>query len=134
MSEGIEFAFSGDFHYAYRDLPLRPGESLVNPSVVERGRAFTRGNDTALEPGTPGTFGVERRGDTVRIVWHFSASDQTRAFTVSYTLRGVAIAYDDESELPTLKRDVNLHQREIVRSRMVSDPALAKRVREMFGE
>ena len=26
VSEGIEFAFSGDFHYAYRDVPLRPGE------------------------------------------------------------------------------------------------------------
>jgi uncharacterized membrane protein len=31
----------------------------------------------------------------VRIVWYFSARDQTRAFTVSYTLRKVAVAYDD---------------------------------------
>ncbi len=95
MSERIEAAFSGDFHFGYRDIPLRKGESLVNPSVVERGLAFTRGNDTALEPGTPGTFGVVRRGDSVRIVWYFTASDQTRAFTISYTLRGVAVAYDD---------------------------------------
>ena len=95
MSERIEAAFSGDFHFGYRDIPLRRGESLVNPSVVERGLAFTRGNDTALEPGTPGTFGVVRRGDSVRIVWYFTASDQTRAFTISYTLRGIAVAYDD---------------------------------------
>ena len=31
----------------------------------------------------------------MRIVWYFDAATQTRAFTVSYTLRGVAIAYDD---------------------------------------
>ena len=95
VSERLEVAFSGDFFFGYRDIPLREGESLVNPSVAERGVAFVRGNQTSLEPGQPGTFGVERRGDTARIVWYFNARDQTRAFTVSYTLRGVAVAYDD---------------------------------------
>ena len=95
MSERLEVAFSGDFHFGYRDIPLREGESLVNPSVAEDGVAFRRGNETDLEPGPRGTFGVERRGDTMRIVWYFDAQDQTRAFTISYTLRGVAVAYDD---------------------------------------
>ena len=95
VSERLEVAFSGDFHFGYRDIPLRAGESLVNPLVVERGVAYTRGTDTELAPGTRGTFGVERRGNTVRIVWYFDAQDQARAFTISYTLRGVAVAYDD---------------------------------------
>ena len=83
MSERLEVAFSGDFFFGYRDIPLRRGESLVNPSVAERGVAFTRGNQTSLEPGRRGTFGVEQRDGTVRIVWYFNARDQTRAFTVS---------------------------------------------------
>ena len=95
VSERLEVAFSGDFHFGYRDIPLRAGESLVDPLVVERGAAYTRGNNTELGEGTPGTFGVERRGDSVRIVWYFNAQDQTRAFTISYTLRGLAVAYDD---------------------------------------
>jgi hypothetical protein len=95
VSERLEVAFSGDFFFGYRDIPLREGESLVNPSVAERGVALTRGRQTTLEPGRAGTFGVERRGDGMRIVWYFNARDQTRAFTVSYTLRGVAVAYDD---------------------------------------
>jgi uncharacterized membrane protein len=95
VSERLEVAFSGDFHFGYRDIPLRAGESLVNPLVAERGVAYTRGNNTALEAGTRGTYGVERRGDTMRIVWYFDASNQTRAFTISYTLRGVAVGYDD---------------------------------------
>ena len=95
VSERLEVAFSGDFYYGYRDIPLREGETLVFPSVAERGVAFRQGTQTSLEPGRAGTFGVEQRGDSARIVWYFNARDQTRAFTISYTLRGVAVAYDD---------------------------------------
>ena len=31
VSERLEVAFSGDFHFGYRDIPLRAGESLVDP-------------------------------------------------------------------------------------------------------
>ena len=97
VSERIEVAFSGNFTFGYRDIPLRDGETLINPSVAENGVAFQQGNETALETraGPRGTFGVEQRGDSARIVWYFDARDQTRAFTVSYTLHGVAVAYDD---------------------------------------
>ena len=95
VSERLEVAFSGDFHYGYRDIPLRPGESFARPSVVERGIAYRQGRKTDLEPGPLRTFGVERNGDRVRIVWYFDASNETRAFTISYTLTGVAVGYDD---------------------------------------
>jgi uncharacterized membrane protein len=64
-------------------------------SVAERGLAYRQGAETTLAPGPRGTFGFERNRDGVRIVWYFDARDQTRAFTISYTLRGVAVAYDD---------------------------------------
>ena len=94
VSERLEVGFSGDFTFGYRDIPLRDGETLVFPSVAEAGNAYRRGTITELSPGAgpPGTYGVEQRGDTARIVWYFRASNQTRAFTISYTLRGVAVA------------------------------------------
>jgi hypothetical protein len=95
VSERLEVAFSGDFHFGYRDIPLREGETLVEPSVAERGVAFRQGTKTDLEPGPLRTFGVERTDDGIRIVWYFDAVNETRAFTISYTLRGVAVAYDD---------------------------------------
>jgi len=58
VSERLEVAFSGDFHYGYRDIPLRPGESFARPSVVERGVAYRQGRKTDLEPGPLRTFGV----------------------------------------------------------------------------
>ena len=50
---------------------------------------------TDLSPGVDGTFGVTEHGDGVRIVWYFTTRGGTRAFTISYTLTGVAVAYDD---------------------------------------
>ena len=65
VSERIEVAFSGDFHYGYRDIPLREGRDARrfrrSPSAAV---AFRAGNADELEPGRRGTFGVERRGDT----------------------------------------------------------------------
>ena len=131
VSERLEVAFSGDFSFGYRDIPLREGESLVNPSVAERGTAYQQGRETDLEPGTPRTFGVEQRGDVVRIVWYFDARDQTRAFTVSYTLTGVAVAYDDVV-------DINLKvwgdQREQPLSRLVAIERAPGRILRAWGK
>ena len=43
----------------------------------------------------PGTYGVADLGGRVRIVWHYSAADEVRTFQIRYTLRGLAVAYDD---------------------------------------
>jgi uncharacterized membrane protein len=95
ISERIQVAFYDEFHYGYRDIPLREGESLDDVTVAEGGNAYQRGSRTDLYPGPPGTYGVTQRGDGVRIVWYFGTSGGTRAFTISYTLNGVAVAYDD---------------------------------------
>ena len=51
VSERIEVAFDGAFHYGYRDIPLREGESLENVTVAEGGRAYSRGSRTDLSRG-----------------------------------------------------------------------------------
>ena len=45
--ENITFAFDGPFTGAYRDIPLRKGESLNVASVAEGGRHYTDGASTA---------------------------------------------------------------------------------------
>ncbi len=96
VDESITVAFSGRFTFGYRDIPLRPGESIGDVSVSEPGRAYAPGGSTAREPNlAPGTFGVERSSRRASVVWHFSASDETRTFLLHYRLSGVAVAYDD---------------------------------------
>lgn len=96
VTERITYAFSGRFSGGFREVPLRPGEDLVDVAVSEEGTAYTPGASAALgSEGSPGTFGTARTGDGVRIVWHYAAADESRTFTIEYTLTGLAVAWDD---------------------------------------
>ncbi|HEU6444795.1 MAG TPA: DUF2207 domain-containing protein, partial [Gaiellaceae bacterium] len=96
VEERITVAFSGAYTFGFRDIPLREGETIGGIAVVERGTAYAPGAPTELEPGgPPGTFGVERRDDGVRVVWRFQAADELRTFSLRYAIRGLAVAYDD---------------------------------------
>ena len=48
VQERITFAFSGPFSGAYRDIPLRDGESIDHVMVAERGRPYRPGGNTEL--------------------------------------------------------------------------------------
>ncbi|HJV30363.1 MAG TPA: DUF2207 domain-containing protein, partial [Gaiellaceae bacterium] len=96
VGEHITFAYDGSFSGAYRDIPLRDGESIRDVQVLENRRAFTPGGCTELGCSSPaGTFGVTRTGDGARVVWHYAALNEQRTFELSYRLKGVTVAYDD---------------------------------------
>ncbi|MGZ8707378.1 MAG: DUF2207 domain-containing protein, partial [Gaiellaceae bacterium] len=96
VREEITFDFSGPFSGAYRDIPLRAGESIDDVTVGEGASRYAPGGKTELGSNdTPGTFGVTRLGSGLRIVWHYAAGDEERTFAVSYRFRGLAVAYDD---------------------------------------
>ncbi|HXV95906.1 MAG TPA: DUF2207 domain-containing protein, partial [Gaiellaceae bacterium] len=96
VEEQIAFYFSGSFTGAYREIPLREGESVTDIAVEEAGRSYAPGASAEIGgDGAPDTFGVARLDDAVRIVWHYQASFEPRTFTVRYRLEGLAVAYDD---------------------------------------
>ncbi len=64
--------------------------------MLENGQPYAPGACTELGcSGAPGTFGSAPIDGHLRIVWHYSAADERRTFTVRYRLRGVSVAYDD---------------------------------------
>ena len=96
IREDITFSFAGSFSGAYRDIPLRDGESIDLVPVSEEGRAIgpaaTPSSGVSIGPtGTasdgPG-IACASSGTTGR-------NGGIRTFTVSYRFRGVAVAYDD---------------------------------------
>jgi hypothetical protein len=110
--------FINDWDFAWQDVYyFKDFVALPKGTRLDAEIHWDNSADNPHNPSSP----------PVRVTWGEESKDEMG----SITLLGVA---HEESELPTLKRDVNLHQREIVRSRMVSDPALAKRIKEMFGE
>ncbi len=94
--EQIRYDFSGSFSGAYRDIPLRQGESIRDITVSDTRGAYALGGCVELGCSSPpGTYGVASIPGYVRIVWHYSAADQQREFTIEYAMVGVATAYDD---------------------------------------
>ena len=77
VGERITFAYDGSFSGAYRDIPLRDGESISDVQVLEDRRAYTSGGCTELGCfSPPGTFGVTNVGDGIRVVWHYSRDER----------------------------------------------------------
>jgi Predicted membrane protein (DUF2207) len=96
VDEAITVDFSGRFTFGFRDIPLRPGESIDRISVSENDRRYAPNGSAEKKPGlTPGTFGVKQTSKGVTIVWHFEALGDIRTFHVHYRLSGLAVAYDD---------------------------------------
>ena len=96
VTESITYSFSGHFEGGFREIPLRPGESLVDAAVYEDGVAYTPGASAELgSEGAPGTFGTTATDEGKRIVWHYDATDERRTFLITYTLTGLAEAWDD---------------------------------------
>lgn len=96
VTEDLTYAFAGSFSGGYREIPLRPGETVTGIAVSEEGRAYTPGAPAEIgSSGAPGTFGVAYLGDRARVVWHYRAVDEVRTFEVSYTLESLAVAYTD---------------------------------------
>ena len=96
VDENITYSFDGAFTGAYREIPLRTGETIDQIGVSEGEIAYRPGASAELgSSGAPGTFGVARTADGVRIVWHYQAFSETRTFRIHYRLRGVTVAHDD---------------------------------------
>jgi uncharacterized membrane protein len=110
VTERLEFNFSGDFSGAYRDVLLAEGVRARNVSVSEEGEQYRPGGNTGLGSyDLPGTFGAEQLrltdedgGPTggFRVVWHYSALDDSRTFQLDYDVTGAARAYDDVVDVP----------------------------------
>lgn len=101
VTETLTFDYKGHFEGSYRDIVLRHGEEITLVKFAEGGLPYEPGGNTMLGSfDFPGRFGVERipgSGDeeTVRVVWHYRATDQTKTYELSYRVRGGAVAHDD---------------------------------------
>jgi uncharacterized membrane protein len=94
VEEQITYQFSGSFSFAYRDIPLKRGESVSDVVVSEAGRPFT---DTTGKQ--PGTFSKTKSGNNVRVTWYFGAKNEARTFKLEYKLSGVIERYSDVAVL-----------------------------------
>lgn len=93
MDEAITYTFQGSYSFAWRDIPLKPGEEITDVRVYEAGHDFIERSGEA-----PGTFEVRRSKSNVRVTWYYHASDESRTFDFSYVARGVVKRHPDVAE------------------------------------
>jgi uncharacterized membrane protein len=100
VTERLTFDFSGSFSGAYRDIPLRFGESFELVSVGDESITYDPGGCAWLGCTSPaGTFGLDEQPGLVRVVWHHSSQDELRTFELVYRLIGLVSVYDDVADL-----------------------------------
>ena len=100
VEENLTFEYEGGFEASYRDIPLRPSDTIDNVVVSEGGRVYRPGGCTFFGcTDLEGTYGATPEGNGIRIVWHHKASDESRTFTIRYRVVGALVAYDDVRDL-----------------------------------
>jgi uncharacterized membrane protein len=94
FSEELTYDFDGSFSFAYRDIPLKSGESISDVVVSETGRSFASSTNKQ-----PRTFFTTKSDNTVRVTWYFDAANETRTFKLEYRVSGVIQRYSDVAVL-----------------------------------
>ena len=94
VSEAITYDFDGRFSYAFRTIPLKPGESISEIRLLD-----ARHSLVASSSREPGTYQVRRSGSGVEIRWNFRARNEQRTFHIDYTLSGAVRKHPDTAEL-----------------------------------
>ena len=92
--EDITYDFDGRFRYAFRTIPLKPGESISEIRVLEDSHPLV-----ASSSEEPGTYQVSRSSRSVKIRWNFRARNEKRTFRLDYTVNGAVRKHLDAAEL-----------------------------------
>lgn len=96
ISETHTVKFNGTFSGFYQVFDTSREIAIRDVVVSEGGMPYQRiPGDT---PGEPGTFFVKESDDEVLVDWSFSATDEVREFTVSYTLHNAILKHNDVAE------------------------------------
>ncbi len=96
VTEELTYTFSGSFSGGYREIPRLDVGDVTNISVTEGGISYRPGASAELgSSGEVNTYGIKELEGATRVVWHYSAFNEVRTFTVRYTLRHGVTAHDD---------------------------------------
>ena len=91
--EHLTYVFDGNFSWADHRLPKEGFSKIDSIKVSENNSDYINQNSEE-----PGTFSVSESDEYFTIKWHYSASDTSRTFTVSYILGGAIATGPEWSE------------------------------------
>lgn len=93
ITEHRTYIFEGNYSWANYRLP-KSGYSAINSIQVFEGENRFKNLNTE----EAGTFLVEESEDDFNIKWFYNAEDETRVFTIQYTLKNAVVTGNEWSE------------------------------------
>jgi len=94
VEEARTYEFSGNFHEAWRKIPLPPQVSIENFALSEDGTAYRQESS-----GAPGTVRITRRGPEYEAYWYYDMADRAATFLLEYDVIGAVGKHADYAEL-----------------------------------
>ena len=94
ISERRTYVFRGPFHWATYHLPTEGTGGVVDFSVGEEGKAYSRGSE-----GADGTYQYDETSGEIGARWFFDTEDETRVFILSYRILDAVKLYQDAAVL-----------------------------------
>ena len=91
--ETREFSFKGDFTFVYQVIPKRGFDKIYDIQVSENGAAYLN-KDTKQN----GTFLIDERKNSYRIYLYHNSSNETKKFTVKYSLENPFTVGQNDSQ------------------------------------
>ncbi|PAU95732.1 hypothetical protein CK503_01335 [Aliifodinibius salipaludis] len=82
VTEHLTYVFDGSFSWAEYEIPRQGFSALTNIQIQENGKSYINENTESS-----GTFSVAENKEAIKLTWYYSAEDEKRTFTVSYTLQ-----------------------------------------------
>lgn len=93
ITEHRTYVYDGSYTWANYRLPKIGYSAIRKISISENNNPFTN-----LNTEEPGSFLVEESDKAYNIKWFYSAENETRTFTISYTLEGAIVVGPEWSE------------------------------------
>lgn len=91
--ETREFSFKGDFTFVYQVIPKRGYDEIYDIQVFENDVAYL--NKATKQKGT---FLIDERKNSYRIYLYHNSSNETKKFTIKYTLENPFTIGDKDSQ------------------------------------
>ena len=83
ITEHLTYNYEGSFSWAEYRIPREGFTAIKNIRISEGDSSYINRNNEEK-----GTFSVAQNEDAIKLTWHYSAEDEKRIFTISYTLEG----------------------------------------------
>jgi len=94
IKETRTYLFRGHFHWATYHLPTDRTGGVVDFTVGEESRAYSRGSQAVA-----GTYQYAETPDAIDAKWFFDAKDETRVFILSYRILDAVRRFQDAAVL-----------------------------------